>query len=140
MSKPHWTVSLWIRIQEPRLVSVVQTLIYALCFTGGLVTILDPPRSIEGAFGNGVTLAWGLFALIGGAMGAYSAPTGKWLIEKPAIIACATAITLYAGILVSLHITETGNRIPQLVFVLIGLLHFVNRYWRIKPYSYEPGK
>lgn len=140
MSKPHWTVSLWNRIQEPRLVSVVQTLIYVLCFFGGLSTLTDPPRSIEGAFGNGITLAWGLFALIGGFMGVYAAPTGKWLIEKPAIIACGTAIILYAGIVINLHFTSTGNRIPQIVFILIGLLHFINRYWRIKPYSYEPGK
>ncbi len=140
MMNSHWAQAVWARIQEPRIVSIVQTLIYVLCFVGGLVTIIDPPTSIRGAFGSGVTFAWGVFAIIGGLMGAYSAPTGKWLIEKPAIIACGTAITMYAGILVSLHITETGNRIPQLVFVLIGLLHFVNRYWRIKPYSYEPGK
>lgn len=140
MYKTHWTVALWLRIQEPRIVSIVQTLIYALCFTGGLVTIIDPPRSIAGAFGSGVTFAWGMFAVIGGLMGMYSAPTGKWLIEKPAIIACATAFFLYAGLIISLQFTEAGNRVPQITFVLIGLLHFVNRYWRIKPYSYEPGK
>lgn len=140
MNNPNWMHTLWSRIQEPRVVSIVQTLIYALCFTGGLVTIIDPPTSIKGAFGGGVTLAWGIFAVIGGLMGMYSAPTGKWLIEKPAIIACSTAVFLYAGLIITLQFTESGNRIPQLVFVLIGLLHFVNRYWRIKPYSYEPGK
>lgn len=140
MNNQHWTVNLWLRIQEPRIVSIVQTMVYALCFIGGLVTIIDPPTSIKGAFGYGATLAWGLFALVGGAMGMYAAPTGRWLVEKPAIIACGTAIVLYAGILLTLQFVEAGNRLPQLVFVLIGLLHFVARYWRIKPYSYEPGK
>lgn len=140
MSNQHWTKTLWMRIQEPRIVSMVQALIYALCFIGGLVTITDPPRSIAGTLGYGATLAWGGFAVLGGAMGMYAAPTGKWLVEKPAIIACITAIAMYAGILITLQVAEAGNRIPQLTFVLIGLLHFVNRYARIKPYSYEPGK
>jgi len=137
--KQHWTMSLWLRIQEPRIVTMTQTVIYLLCFTGGAVTILDPPRSIEAQFATAFVYAWGVFALIGGAMGAYAAPTGKWLIEKPAIIACSTAILMYAGILLTLQLTTPGNRVVQLVFVSIGLLHFVARYWRIKPYSYEPG-
>lgn len=140
MRKKHWTVALWLKIQEPRVVTIVQTLVYMLCAVGGISTIVDPPSSIEGAFGSGVIFAWGIFALIGGLMGAYAAPGGKWLIEKPAIIACITAIGFYAGIILTMQLTSSGNRLVQLVFVLIGLLHFIARYARIRPYSYEPGK
>ena len=140
MSKPSWSRSMWLRIQEPRFVTLTQTFIYALCGFGGLVTILYPPRSVEGAFGELITLAWGLFALIGGVAGVFSCPTGKWLIEKPAIILCGTALALYAGIILTLQLTSDGNRLTQFCFVTIALMHFVARYARIRPYSYEPGK
>lgn len=139
-SKPHWTLALWLRIQEPRVVTAMQTMIYALVAVGGLMTILQPPTSFEGTFGAGILYTWGTFALAGGLLGAYAAPGGKWLIEKPAIIACVTAIGIYAGIILTMQLTTSGNRITQLVFVLIGLLHFIGRYARIRPYSYEPGK
>lgn len=115
MSKPNWARGLWQRIQEPRVVTAVQTIVYALCAVGGISTILDPTSSIEGAFGGGVILTWGIFALICEVMGAFDAPGGKWLIEKPAIIACITAIGIYAGIILTTQLTSRGNRIVRMV-------------------------
>lgn len=140
MTKPHWTLAVWLRIQEPRLITILQTVIYGLCAWAGVATVFAPPSSIEGQFGIVVTLAWGWFAIIGGVAGALACPFGKWLIEKPAIILCATAAAMYAGIILTLHIHEAGNRIPQFCFVLIALLYFASRYARIRPFSYQPGK
>lgn len=140
MTKPHWTLVVWLRIQEPRLITILQTLIYGLCAWAGIATVLAPPSSIEGQFGLTVTLVWGWFAIIGGVAGALACPFGKWLIEKPAIILCATATMIYAGIILTLHIQESGNRLPQLCFVVMTLLYLVSRYARIRPFSYQPGK
>lgn len=140
MNKPHWTLALWLRIQEPRVVTLAQTVIYLLCALGGIIAIIAPPMSIEVKYGPYVTFAWGSFALIGGVLGTWAAPAGKWLIEKPAIIACTTALTLYAGFILSLQLTVPGNRWVQLCFVLMVIAHFIGRYARIRPYSYEPGK
>lgn len=140
MTKPHWTLAVWLRIQEPRLITLLQTLIYALCAWAGIATVLAPPSSIEGQFGLTVTLVWGWFAIIGGVAGAIACPFGKWLVEKPAIILCGTATLIYAGIILTLHIQESGNRLPQLCFVVMTLLYLVSRYARIRPFSYQPGK
>lgn len=140
MTKPHWTLAVWLRIQEPRLITLLQTLIYALCAWAGIATVLAPPSSIEGQFGLTVTLVWGWFAILGGVAGALACPFGKWMIEKPAIILCATATLIYAGIILTLHIQESGNRLPQLCFVVMTLLYLVSRYARIRPFSYQPGK
>lgn len=136
----HWTLGIWLRVQEPRLITVLQTLIYLLCAGAGWSTITNPPSSVEGQLGASLTMLWGLFALIGGVSGALSCPPGKWLIEKPAILLCGTAILMYAGIIITLHLSSPGNRLPQLFFVLISLVSFAIRYARIKPYSYQPGK
>lgn len=140
MNKTHWAIALWLRLQEPRIVTLAQTIIYALCLIGGTTVLFSPPVSIEVVYGPYITFTWGIFAVIGGILGIYAAPTGKWLIEKPAIIACGTAATLYAGFIVSLQITAHGNRWAQLCFVLMVIAHFVGRYVRIRPFSYEPGK
>lgn len=132
--------SLWLRLQEPRAVTVAQTLVYAVATFAGVMSLIAPPTSFEGYLGISVPYVWGGFAILGGLAGMYSAPTGKWLIEKPAVIACLTATSLYAGSVLTLHITTNGNRLVQLSFVIIALLHFVTRYFRIRPFSYEPGK
>ncbi len=140
MYRSRWSRGIWFRIQEPRFVTIIQTLIYVVCAAGGAVTLLAPPAIVESRFGNAFIMIWGVFALIGGLAGMFSCPTGKWLIEKPALVLCGTALALYAGIITTLQITSEVNRLTQLCFVLIALLHFIARYARIKPYSYEPGK
>lgn len=131
---------LWLRLQEPRAVTAAQTLIYAVVVFAGVMSLVSPPTSFEGYLGISVPYVWGGFATLGGLAGMYSAPTGKWLIEKPAVLACLTAISLYAGSVLTLHLTTSGNRLVQLCFVIVALLHFITRYFRIRPFSYEPGK
>lgn len=130
----------WSSIREPRAITLVQTLIYALCAAGGLSTILWPPVSVQGQYGVIITAAWGWFALVGGTLGMVSCPRGVWLIEKPALILCGLALFLYAGFIISLQITETGNRLSQFFFVTIVLFHFIARYMRIHRYAYDPEK
>lgn len=130
----------WSSIREPRVVTLIQTLIYLLCAAGGLATILWPPVSVQGQYGVIITAAWGWFALLGGTLGVVSCPRGIWLIEKPALMLCATALALYAGMILSLHLIESGNRLSQFFFVTIALFHFIARYMRIHRYAYDPEK
>lgn len=136
----HWTIAMWLRLQEPRIITLAQTVIYALCAAAGVATVASPPPIVEGQFGIVVTLAWGWLAVVGGVAGAVACPSGKWLIEKPAIILCATSTILYAGIILTLQLQGHDNRLPQFFFTLIALLYFASRYARIRPFSYQPGK
>lgn len=140
-SKPHnWPLAVWLRLQEPRAITLMQTIIYGVIFYAGVTTVINPPAAVEGQFGLTITLVWAWIATVGGLAGALACPFGKWLIEKPAIILCATASAMYAGIVLTLHIQDLDNGMPQVCFVIIALLYFASRYARIRPFSYQPGK
>ena len=135
-----WTLALWLRLQEPRAITLVQTLIYLVLAWGGTTAVMQPPSSIEGQFGSVLTSIWAWCAIVGGLVGALACPFGKWMIEKPAIILCILASTLYAVFTLMLHVQGSGNRLPQLAMQVTALLYFASRYIRIHPFSYQPGK
>lgn len=135
-----WIGVLWLRLQEPRVITALQTISYLVFSALGIVVLLDPPRSIEAPAGTTFTLVWGLFAALGGLAGVYGTPGGKWIIERPAIYLCGTAIMLYLGMVIYLQFTAAGNRWPQILALTLVLLSLARRFATIRKYDYEPGK
>ena len=130
----------WLKIQEPRVVHVIQCAIYLVTLAVGIIALAAPPTSIEGAIGATLTTIWAGFFIFGGTLGAITVLPGAWLWERAAVIACGTGVLMYASIILTLHATEGGNRLPQAGMVIVVLLSFVKRGASIRRYSYDPEK
>lgn len=140
MNKAGWVKALWLRIQEPRVVTSLQTLIYALIVVAGACIILWPPNSTEAVMGRWLSYIWGGFALLGGGLGVYSTPGGKWFLERPAIWLCSTAVLIYLVTITYLQVVSSGNRAVQMVFIAIVGIALTIRFVRIRNFDFEPGK
>lgn len=136
----HWPLKVWLRIQEPRIVSLLQFFIYLCALAAGIAAIASPPRSIEASAGAFLTTYWAWTLVAGGLIGAVAVLPGIWWLERSAVIACVGATLIYAVNIWALHVTETGNRLVQL-FMIMGLVfHFITRWFRIRRYSYDPER
>lgn len=131
---------LWDRVHEPRVINAMMALIYGLCFALGLWAVLDPPSSFTDPFANWMPYLWGGFLILGGAVGAWAAPTGKRFAERPALVAVSTGVTIYLTNVVTLHVIQPGNRGPQALSLAVVLAFFVMRWVRIQHFVYEPGR
>ncbi|AIX99759.1 hypothetical protein ART_0161 [Arthrobacter sp. PAMC 25486] len=140
MTKNHWTLAVWLRIQEPRIVTVIQFFIYLAATAGGLSAVLFPPRSIEATAGAGLTLYWAWLLLLGGVLGAVAVLPGIWWLERSAVIACIGASLIYGVNILALHLSESGNRLVQFFMIVIVALHFGARWFRIRRYAYDPER
>lgn len=140
MTGPHWTLVLWLRIQEPRIVSLLQFVVYLAAIAAGTSALLDPPRSIEGAMGPLLTTLWTAMLIGGGTLGAVGVLPGIWWVERPAVILCFGAAVIYAVTVLGLNAATPGNRLVQVFMVAIVALHFAARWFRIRRYAYDPEK
>lgn len=131
---------LWGTVPPPRSITLIQTIIYLILAAAGWSALTNPPRSITGNWGDSLTAIWGVSLLAGGAVAAIAAPTGRWFIEKPALLLVATGVVMYGTAIAALHVTEAGNRLVQLGFVTVVLAYLVVRFLRIHQFSYEPGR
>ncbi len=131
---------LWERIKEPRAVHVAQCTIYVVTLLVGIAALLFPPRSIEGAVGEGLATLWAAFLILGGGLGMFAVLPGIWWLERVAVLAGGTGAAMYGSIVFTLHLTESGNRLPQSGMILIVLLSFVKRWVSIRRHAYDPEK
>lgn len=127
-------------IPPPEEITAIQVVIYLVAAAGGVSALAHPPGSITGQWGVVLTTLWALFQGVGGAVAAPAAIQGWWMIEKPALLAVATGITMYATGVVTAHFAEPGNRLPQLSVILIAIFYLATRFIRIHKYAYQPGK
>lgn len=133
-------LTLWHLVREPRVISVAYFFVYFSLFIGGLTSLIDPPRTVEGAVGtfSMVTLA-GMLAF-GGLLGAPAALVGIWWVERVAVVSIAVSALIYGGIVTVLHAEGDGNRILQLSFVAAVLLMQLVRWHKIKERPYDPDR
>lgn len=116
----------------------MQFIIYVICIIGGVSAWVVPPQSIEGVLGGALTTLWGFFLVAGGTLGASSVLQGTWWLERAGVLCCATGLAIYAVVVLSLHLLESGSRLMQLAAILIALMSFVVRWIRIRRYAYDP--
>jgi len=134
-----FAVHVWRGIQEPRIVTLIQTGIYLVTFAVGIDALLDPPVSVRGAIGPVLTTCWAVFLVLGGALGAVAAPPGVWWLERVGVMACMSGLLIYGAVLVALHVTSPdGNRLPLAGVTLIATGSFLVRWFRIRRYAYDP--
>ena len=132
---------LWQRVHEPRIISAITALIYFVLMSAGLYSLANPPSSIEGEIG---TLAMRILAgtlAVGGAIGAPTALTGIWWLERTAVLCIALSAAIYLMITVVLHVTSpSGNRLLQAAFIFTVLAMQAVRWHRIRERPYDPTR
>jgi hypothetical protein len=111
--------------------------IYAVVACGGVSAWIQPPESIFGVFGAGLTTFWGLFLVGGGLLGMGSVLRGSWWVERTGVVFCGTGMALYGVAVVSL-LSGPGSRWMQLCIIVIAVLSLMVRWVRIRDDAYDP--
>ena len=132
----------WRKINEPRAMTMLTALGYAVLAFGGISALISPPRSIEGTVGDAamMLLAAGLTA--GGTLGAITSVPGWNWIERGAVLLCGASLGIYAVIVIIMGIlAETGNRDLQTAVVLFSAIMITTRGFYIwnRPYAARAG-
>lgn len=132
----------WRKVNEPRAITMLTALGYAVLAFGGISALISPPRSIEGAVGDAVMMLLAAGLTVGGALGAAtSIPGANWL-ERGAVLLTGFSLGLYATIVIIMGINaETGNRDLQTAAVAFGTLMIACRgaYIWDRPYAARVG-
>lgn len=131
---------LWARIQEPKVITVYQFVIYVVVTLTGLAAWFFPPTSIEGAIGPVLTQMFAGLLVTGGLLGSIAVLPGIWWLERAGVLACATGALIYGGVVLSLHVTQSGSRLVQLGVITWALLSIAQRWHRIRRYAYDPER
>lgn len=133
-------LKLWLRIQQPRIVSVFHFISYILIAISGLSAIMQAPRSLTDTAGSDLVMWWAWLLFIGGTLGALVVLPGVWWLERAAVLACIGSCLIYAVGIMFLQIQEPGNKVVQICMLFALALLFGNRWFRIRRYSYDPER
>jgi len=133
-------LNLWLKVQEPRALSVIYFFAYLVISVMGLAVAIDPPRAVQSATGGGLMIIWGALLLVGGALGSISVLPGIWWLERAATCFCMTAIGIYGAAIAAYPVNQLSTRVATLCFVIFSLLAFAARLVKIRHYAYDPEK
>lgn len=131
---------LWLRVQEPRALSVIYFFVYLAVAVMGLAVISDPPRTIQSAIGQTLVGCWAVMLVVGGALGAGTVLQGAWWLERGGAILCMFAMLIYGVAYVGIPVTQVSLRVASISFVTFAILAFAARLVNTRRYAYDPEK
>lgn len=141
MALPVWkrtrqaAVWLFLKIEEPRVIRVVQFALYVALTVLGAAFLADPPHSYEGLLGDVLALVFGWCITGGGLLGALFVLPGVWWVERLGIIALWTGLGIYLVVAVTLASSTIAVAIA-VAFVLALLI----RWLTVREYQHAPGR
>lgn len=136
-----WIIAIWLKVQEPRVVTVAQFFVYLFAALGGIFALQQPPPSIEATAGQGLTFYWSILLLGGGMIGMVTVLPGWWIFERAAAIACAGAALIYGlNLVLKTSNGGTSSVLSSACIILIVVLHFILRWFHIRKYSFDPER
>lgn len=132
----------WERITEPRVLKLFYLGVYLLAVWVGLVTLVNPPTSIEGALGSAITAFWAGFIVIGGTGAAVTILPGWWWAERLSVWLIIIGVVIYEGVVIALHLTgsEGSSRLTQAGFVAFAACLFILRLILTRKWDFEPRR
>lgn len=139
-ARPPVIVRLWLLLREPRVVTALSTVAWLLISAAGTWALIDTPASIASQLMWPLTLTWGGLLGLGGLLGATGCLTGWWWVERAGIIGAVGGAVTYAAVVVSMHITQPGNRGPQALVILALALTLAIRWYRIRGAQTDPTR
>lgn len=123
-----------------RAIRVIDLIVYAAVFFGGIAAVFVPPTSATDELLRTPLLigVWALLLLGGGAVGFIGRLTRYWLVEGPATIAAFFGTAIYLILLFNLALqTVTSTLAAALVFVAMASL--ARRWLELQIFGTEPG-
>jgi thiol:disulfide interchange protein len=131
---------LWLRVQEPRALSVIYFFAYLAVLVMGLAVALDPPRAVQGTLGQTLLTCWAGMLVIGGGIGAGTALQGAWFLERAGSILCMFAMAIYGVAVAGMPVSQQSLRTATLCFVVFSILAFAARLVNTRRYAYDPER
>ena len=129
----------WSRINEPRVIAVLQATVYLCLGLGGLTVFHTAPQTVGGEICAVSMTVLATMITVSTALGIPSALFGWQWLERIISAGIIMSAGLYGWIIVSLQIAGPGNHFLQLSFVLAAILQQIIRLVRIAgpPYNKE---
>lgn len=131
----------WNKIPEPQLVSLITGAVYLVLLTTGLVTVFNPPTSIEGVFGTFTMQMVGYFLIGGALVGTIGGMRNWWEIERAGIGGMSIGVLTYLYIVIELQLaSESGSRFTQMGITLTALGFLALRMALIWRHPFKPRR
>lgn len=119
----------------------VQERIFLTMYVGaalfGVWILIEPPRTIEGAWGSALTLFWSLLMMFGGIVGACTVRTREQWLERIGLGAITGFLALYASFLLTQHFISEGSRAAGLAAVFLGICAVALRWAEIRDLDFS---
>lgn len=133
---------LWESITEPRHLKAFYLAVYLVTVAVGLVTLVNPPSSIEGPLGSFLTAFWALLLTTGGVGAASSVLPGWWWVERLSVWLIISGAGIYASIAVGIQFAAGpgSSRWTQVGFIVLAGAVFVLRLILTRRWDYEPRR
>ena len=131
-------IRLWQLLDEPRARTAIRMVAYATLVVAGIGAFGLPPTSLKAAWGGPVTNVWAALLTLGSATCLVATPRGWWWIERIGITIAGTGLLMYLSVVVALHVTSDGNRVPQAAVIAFALTLLVERYIATKDAALDP--
>lgn len=135
---PRRILQAWRVLTDPPHQKPVYLFVYMVTIMTGVVTILFPPRTIEGAVGGLLMGINGWSWLIGGLICAITLFTRWWWLERFGIGLAVLGTVMYGLVVATLHVLESGSRLTQLGMIALAGCLFLIRWLSIREWSYAP--
>ena len=131
-------IRLWQLLDEPRARTALRMVAYTILVGAGIGAFGAPPSSIRAEWGPLLTDAWAAALIVGAATCLVATPRGWWWIERIGITVAGTGLLMYLSVVVTLHVTTGGNRIPQSAVIAFAITLLVERYIATKAAALDP--
>lgn len=139
---PAWLYRLWLRVREPRFITIVSGVYWLGFVLMGVAAFIAPPQSIAAELGPIRTEMWASFLLVGGVLGftgcCLLTPVWWRWVEHAGMIATTGGLALYITVVMTLHYTQTGSRLTQ-ALGLVGLVVGLLLRWALARWLYAHG-
>ena len=115
------------RIAEPRVIRLMQFSVYISIGFAGIGVLTHPPQKFETAIGVVLVYVFGTFVTAGAVLGVVAVLPGIWWLERVAILALSTGLSMYVVTAMALNST------PVVYAISIALIiTFLQRWLEIK--------
>lgn len=121
----------WLLVPEPRELSTVYTMIYAVALGTGCVTLIFPPVTLAAEVGSAAMSSVGALLIAGAIIGMVGGAYENAKLEKIGLSLQIWALLIYSVIVAALHFTTHGSRLTQIGVILLALLGSYVVRWAI---------
>ena len=115
-----WLNTWWLRVPEPRELSMLWSVMYGTAMATGVLALCLPPRSVIGMIGDVAIALIGVFLLVGALLAALGGAFDYWRLERLGILAQGAAWGMYLITVVAMQ--DHGGRVQGLFKWALSLL------------------